>query len=442
MANAYFYSNVAQQTTLTGSITSGSTTLQVAATTGFPPTTPYVLAVDYGAATEELVSVTGVAGTSLTVSRGFGGTSAQSHSLGALVRHVVNAQDLTDFRSHEASTGAVHGLTGSIVGTSDTQTLSNKTLTNPTLNSAVLSGTFTGTPTFSGDVTHSGQLLLPNLLRGSRALASDTQYESRVTGDANARWFIRPTGEMNWGPGTAGTDTILFRSGSNTLQTNGQFRSARPAGTDAAWISQRSTDMGARWYVTADGVLTFGDGAGAMDTNVYRSAANTLQTDDSLVIGGNLSVGGINQVLRARKTTDTNVTSNATVADDPHLVIPIAANAVYELEGLLLVGSNSITGDIRIAISAPTGVLGSWSTIGPSTTSNTDPDTVRVIATQFNGGSRSYGIPAAAVYGMPISGMVESPTAGNLAVQWAQVNADPIPVTLHQYSWIRLTRVA
>jgi hypothetical protein len=39
---------------------------------------------------------------------------------------------------------------------------------------------------------------------------------------------------------------------------------------------------------SGSGTLTFGDGTTA-DTNLYRSAADTLKTDDSLVVGANLS---------------------------------------------------------------------------------------------------------------------------------------------------------
>jgi hypothetical protein len=449
MANAYNYSNVAQQTTLSGSISSGATSINVAVTTGFPPTTPYVLALDYGAATEELVVVTAVAGTTLTVTRAFSGTSAQSHSLGAVVRHVYNAQDATDFRTHEASTGAVHGLSGSIVGTSDTQTLSNKTLTAPTINAGALSGTFTGSPilsgapTFSGNVTHSGEIILSNLLRGSRATATDSQYESRVTSDANARWFTQADGKTWWGPGNAAVDTNLFRAGSNTLQTDDQFRSARPNGTDVTWISQRSADSGARWYMTADGVATFGDGAGLMDTNLYRSAADTLKTDDSLVVAGGLTVGGIGQRLSARKTADTTITSNTTPSADPHLTVAVVANAVYEIEGVLFATSASTTPDITLSINGPTSSAGWWSTVAATFGSTADPDTVRVVASAI-GSIRAYGIPVGgSVFGMPIFGMVETAgTAGDVSVQWSQNTSSATGTTLKIYSWIRLIRVA
>lgn len=161
MANAYNYSNTAVQATLAGSISSGALSVTVDTTTGFPGSYPFILALDYGTSAEELVKVTSAAGTTLTVTRGFGGTSAQSHSIGAVVRNVVNAQDLTDFRTHEAASTGVHGLTGSVVGTADVQTLSGKTLSAPQINnaniaSAALSGTLSGSPTYTGNPTYSG----------------------------------------------------------------------------------------------------------------------------------------------------------------------------------------------------------------------------------------------------------------------------------------------
>lgn len=145
------YSSTAQPTTLTSGISNSATTISVAATTGFP-TAPFVLALDFDVVgVEELVEVTGVAGTDLTVTRGFDGTTAVSHLSGAIVRHVICGQDLEDSRAHENTSSGVHGVSGSVVGTSDGQTLTNKTIT-----AATMGGTFPGNHAYSGDVTFTG----------------------------------------------------------------------------------------------------------------------------------------------------------------------------------------------------------------------------------------------------------------------------------------------
>lgn len=254
MANAYTYSNTAVQTTLSGNISGVATTLTVAVTTGFPSSFPYVLALDYGAATEELVTVTAAGGTTLTVTRGFSGTSAQSHSTGAVVRHVVNAQDLTDFRTHEAATASVHGVTGALVGATQSQTLTNKTLTSPTINGAALSGTFTGAPTLSGAVVLSGT---PSISNGA-ALAGTFSGTPTLSGAAlftGAPYF----------QGAAAANTVL---------------NARVSG-----------DAQPRLTMGADGKLSLGSGSAVADTVLYRSAADTLTTDDSFTVGGGLTVG-------------------------------------------------------------------------------------------------------------------------------------------------------
>ena len=116
MAINRYYSAIAQDTTVTSGITSSSTTVTVAATTGYPTNYPFALALDYGSALEEIVDVTGVSGLTLTITRAVNSTTAVAHATGATVRHVITARDLTDAQTHynTALSAGAHGVTGSL----------------------------------------------------------------------------------------------------------------------------------------------------------------------------------------------------------------------------------------------------------------------------------------------------------------------------------------
>jgi hypothetical protein len=116
MAVNRYYSAIAQDTTITSGISSSSTSVVVAATTGFPSSYPFALALDYGNALEEIVDVTYVSGLTLTITRGVNSTTAVAHATGATVRHVITARDLTDAQTHynTALSAGAHGVTGAL----------------------------------------------------------------------------------------------------------------------------------------------------------------------------------------------------------------------------------------------------------------------------------------------------------------------------------------
>lgn len=132
-----YYAN-APATTLTTSCSSVATSIVVASTAGLPISYPYTLILDRGTATEEAVSVTAAGGTTLTVTRGIDTTTAYAHAIGATVVHGITAQDVREPNTHVNSINGVHGVTGDVVGRTDTQTLTNKTVN---LSSNTLSGT-------------------------------------------------------------------------------------------------------------------------------------------------------------------------------------------------------------------------------------------------------------------------------------------------------------
>lgn len=91
-----YYSSIAQRTTLASSVSDVATTMVVNAAVGFPASTPYTMIIDQDTVNEEVVTVTGRSGTTLTVLRGVDGTTAVAHSTGASVNHGVSARDFDE----------------------------------------------------------------------------------------------------------------------------------------------------------------------------------------------------------------------------------------------------------------------------------------------------------------------------------------------------------
>ena len=161
-----YYSANAVDNTLAASITSGSGSMVLSTSPiGYPPNYPFTLAIDYNTATEELVQVTAISGTTVTISRANAGLgsntvgTAAAHGVGAVVRHVITAQDLTDAQNHYATalTAGAHGVTGALATflgspssanfasylTDETGSGPAVFATGPTISNPVITGTIT-----------------------------------------------------------------------------------------------------------------------------------------------------------------------------------------------------------------------------------------------------------------------------------------------------------
>lgn len=126
MPAARNYSATATRTTLTEAVNGSATQIKVATLVGYP-SPPFLMILEEGGSSEEVVLVTSVNGLTCTATRGYDSTSAVPHNAGVSVTHGVSAIDYRESAVHLGTGSAVHGLAGSVVGTTDLQTMDKKT---------------------------------------------------------------------------------------------------------------------------------------------------------------------------------------------------------------------------------------------------------------------------------------------------------------------------
>lgn len=171
----------------------------------------------------------------------------------------------------------------------------------------------TGTQTISGVKTFSSAPI------AQAASAGTVVFNARVTGDTVSRLTIGADGALSWGPGgSTATDFVLSRANTIGLNFTGTYQSTRSATSGVGFATLVTGDTVDRYRIYADGLNEWGPGGStARDTNLYRSAANTLKTDDALVVVGNLTApnvataratGSETFVFSASSSVDVNVT--------------------------------------------------------------------------------------------------------------------------------------
>lgn len=151
MVNWRYYSNVAVQDTLAvpggGNLSMAGTQLYAGSGTpqGYPTSFPFILDLEPGTASFELVQVNSGAGTAATpwnVTRGADGTAARTHNAGTSIAHTWSATDLTTAANHYAmgSGSGVHGLPLSAWAGNSMATINETTLANSTTSVVTWSG--------------------------------------------------------------------------------------------------------------------------------------------------------------------------------------------------------------------------------------------------------------------------------------------------------------
>lgn len=316
MAQTRYYSSTAQPTVLVNTITPTTTTIQLQQVIGFPINTPFVIALDYNTAGEELALVTLVAGTTLTITRAFDGTSAASHNVGAGVRHVSCAVDFNDSRLHESLSAGIHGVTGSVVGTTDIQTLTNKTISGLNLN-----GVVNGTPTWSSSQNFGNGATFTNGFNAgsTNQLAVDSSGDINTSGTLTAGGSalnavnVTTSATVGTTLGVTGASTLTGRvnsSGANILTAAYvESNQAGTANTSSTTYVDVGTTVSTTIVVPASGKVLIMGRAAAFNGTANVSVWSTVNV-----------VGSVSGTLRASvdtKAIEVRINGNMANTDLP-----------------------------------------------------------------------------------------------------------------------------
>jgi hypothetical protein len=215
---------------LSGALSNSAISAVLTTVTGLPASLPYTLILDPGLTTEEVVEATAIGGTTVTITRGMDGTSGQAHSSGAEVRHGFSARDFQDSRNHEANTATAHGVTGTVVGTTNTQTLTGKTISGAsnTLSAIPIGAVTNGVDlasvqtltnkTMSGGLNTFSAIPIGAVTNGVDLGSAQVLTNKTMSGASNTLSAI-PIGAVTNGVDLASTQTLTNKSISGSTNT-------------------------------------------------------------------------------------------------------------------------------------------------------------------------------------------------------------------------------
>lgn len=148
-------------------------------------------------------------------------------------------------------------------------------------------------------------------------------------------------------------------------------------------------------------------------------------------------------LLYVRKTSDETVTSSTTLQNDDQLLLPVAANAVYWIEGFVIYTSTA-TGKIKTGWTGPAGATFQWASdaLDQTVTAASAEKvwrSVNTIADSQAWGTAGTGVP---VVGMPKGVLITAGTSGNFQFQWAQNTSDGTATTVKIGSILTARRLA
>jgi len=330
------YSSRSQQTTLTASLSSSATSTTVVSGSALlggvtiSAGEKFTIVIDPDTALEEIVDVTATSTNTLTIERGVDGSTGQAHSAGAVVRHMAIGRDYREANTHIEASTAVHGLAGTVVGTTDTQTLTNKTI-------AAGSNTITGITSamiadgtiVNADINASAAIAYSKLALTGTITSSDIANDTIVNADINTAAAIAATKIAGTAVTRADTGTVtstIIADGAVTAAKipDGSIANAKIIGIARSKVGLPFTneDMNGNRIVNVNHPI---DGFDATNKSYVDTAISDL-------IGG------------APSTLNTLDEIAAALADTANFSDTVVLKSGSTMSGNLAMGTNKVTG--------------------------------------------------------------------------------------------------
>lgn len=350
----------------------------------------------------------------------------------------LTANNSLTFAGTDGTTFTLPTSSDDVVGRTVTQTLTNKTIaagsnTISGLTNANLSGTaaISNANLANSSITVNAGTGLSG--GGSTSLGSSVTLTNAgvtsLTGTTNQINVSASTGSVTVSlPQDVATSSTPTFAGLSLTGGSANINIGSSAYTGNINIGSTASNLAlndGQWSISGLGAANFASISGAGLSNCSSSSSKLLWSSAS----SNFSCGTDRASITIRKSADESVVSSITLQNDDHLTFAIGASETWIVEFVLFTNAPAAP-DIKVALTAPAGATcvvgaGDWANISAGS------------------GNAGCGTAIAVTSGSPIEKMVvvagtvvNSTTAGNITLQWAQNTSSATATTVRTGSYV------